>query len=627
MKARNRLHILYLILGLLASYSFLNPVQAQGLKHFITTEGDQLMNGEEPFRFISFNIPNLNYIEDEMAFHETNPYGLPNEYEMRDALSTIKEMGGQVIRMYTFPVYSESFPEDAPTYVEGPGKFNERAFRTMDTLLALANEYEIRIIIPFINNWKWMGGRPDFTAFHDKPTDAFWTDPKIIKDFKKTIKYILNRKNTVTGIKYKEDKAILCWQSGNELQSPVEWVLDIAKFVKKNDKNHLFMDGYYSLDHHPFHEESITSEYVDIITTHHYEANPAHTIRNIKKKAMELKGRKPMVITEFGFISTSAIETFLDTVIQHQNIAGALIWSLRYHHRNGGFYWHSEPMGSGLYKAYHWPGFTSGHQYDEANLMQTMRNKAFEIQNKPVPPVSIPSAPEMLPIMHVSCIKWRGVMGSCGYNIERADSPEGPWTVVGFNVSDANNPVFPGFHDKTAKIGATYYYRAKAMNSSGISDASEAVGPVLVGSQKVIDDMENKGICFHASENIQIETSQNRSYKEDLSRMTGKKGDELIYFVPGQLQKMDIYCFEKKEEAISVWGSTNNEDFFPLEAQAHHYINSETNYDYDKPVLYRSPQHNVVRYIKIKFEKTASLSRVEIEYTDKSNNSKEALKP
>jgi len=87
------------------------------------------MDGDEEFRFISFNIPNLNYVEDDMTFTRINPYDLPNEFEMRDAFETIKEMGGQAIRIYTIPVRNTNFPAEAPTHVEAPGKFNEEAFK------------------------------------------------------------------------------------------------------------------------------------------------------------------------------------------------------------------------------------------------------------------------------------------------------------------------------------------------------------------------------------------------------------------------------------------------------------------------------------------------------------------
>ena len=122
----------------------LSGIYAQGFENFITVSGSKLMDGDQQFRFISFNVPTLNYQEDEMSFTRTNPYRLPSEFEMRDVFETVKEMGGQVIRIYTIPVRNNDFPPESPTYVEGPGRFNEEAFRVTDMMLALANEYEIR---------------------------------------------------------------------------------------------------------------------------------------------------------------------------------------------------------------------------------------------------------------------------------------------------------------------------------------------------------------------------------------------------------------------------------------------------------------------------------------------------
>ena len=39
--------------------------------------------------FVSFNVPNLHYIEDDWRFTSTVRYRLPNEYEIHDALETL----------------------------------------------------------------------------------------------------------------------------------------------------------------------------------------------------------------------------------------------------------------------------------------------------------------------------------------------------------------------------------------------------------------------------------------------------------------------------------------------------------------------------------------------------------
>ena len=58
------------------------------LQHFITARGDQLLDGDQPFRFISFDIPNLQMIEDNVPFTVENPWRLPDQFELTDALAT-----------------------------------------------------------------------------------------------------------------------------------------------------------------------------------------------------------------------------------------------------------------------------------------------------------------------------------------------------------------------------------------------------------------------------------------------------------------------------------------------------------------------------------------------------------
>lgn len=48
---------------------------------------------------------------------------------------------------------------------------------------------------------------------------AFWIDPQVIADFKETIAFLVNRVNAHTGAPFKDDKAILGWETGNELEA------------------------------------------------------------------------------------------------------------------------------------------------------------------------------------------------------------------------------------------------------------------------------------------------------------------------------------------------------------------------------------------------------------------------
>ncbi len=594
---------------------FVNTLKSQGFEHFVTRNGAALMDGKDTLRFISWNIPNLNYVEDELTFEVTNPYDLPTEYEMRDAFETVKEMGGQVIRIYTIPVRNEKFPKDAPTFVEGPGQFSEEAFKVNDLMLALANEYQVRIIFSLLNNWEWMGGRPNYAAFRGKSANKFWTDKQLIEDFKKTIEFTINRTNTITGVKYKDDKSILCWETGNELGSPYSWTKEIAAHIKKLDKNHLLMDGYYAIDGRPVMKESIRDKNIDIITSHHYERSPLDMIKNIDRNLELIKGEKPYIIGEFGFESTSGLECILEKVITNKTISGALSWSIRYHHRNGGFYWHSEPLGLGIYKAYHWPGFASGEKYDERDLLWMFRDKAFKIQGVSTPPVSVPRAPTMLPVTDVNDIRWQGVAGAEGYNVQRREASEEAWQLVGYHISDARIQGFANFGDQTAEIGKEYFYRVCAINSAGVSGYSEAFGPVKVEKQAVIDNMENYGVVMDMH-NVNPVTGNDRTFKEIDSRMEGNYGAEMIYRVPGQFDSFKVYAFEFNDHwhFLEFFGSKDGEKWTQLNVHPTVFLNDEKNYDYAAPKLYHHNDRADIQFVKIRFKNKVQIARVEIYY-------------
>lgn len=589
---------------------------SQGFEHFITVSGHRLMDGDKPFRFISFNVPTLNYQEDEMSFKTTNPYTLPNEFEMRDVFETVRQMGGGVIRIYTIPVKNKNFPDEAPTYVEAPGMFNEEAFKVTDRMLALANEYKIRIIFPLLNNWQWMGGRPNYADFRGKDNDAFWTDPQLIDDFKKTVEFVVNRTNTITGVKYKDDKSILCWETGNELTSPIDWTVQITRYIKSLDKNHLILDGYHAIDNHTVREESLQEWSVDIVHSHHYEQNVSDTLKNIQRNVDIIKGRKPYIVGEFGFASTTAMGTVLDQVITTGEISGALTWSLRHHRRHGGFYWHSEPLGGGIYKAYHWPGFVTGQRYDETHLLNMYRKKAFEIRGMPELPVPAPKAPVLLPIENVYAVSWRGSAGASGYNIERATSKKGPWLQVGYNVSDADVPYFPLFHDENAEFGKQYYYRVTAINRSGVSEPSNIEGPVKVTQLALIDTMKNIGVPQQIKDVAPV-TGDDRKFKEIINRLRGDKGSEIIYKIPGKLNEFRVYAFEQEPVSrLAIEGSSDGEIWRTLEVSPQLYMNTETNYGYWIPKIYSYDKDKSLKFFKIVFNGVSQIARVEGSYTE-----------
>jgi len=516
---------------------------------FILARGDKLYEGDHEFRFISFNVPNLQLIEDNFAPGYNSPFIWPNEFEITDALESVRQMGGNVVRTYVLSVAREGSGMSDTVHVLGPGEFNEEAFRVLDLLLKIAREKGIRVIIPFVDHWHWMGGRAQYAGFRDKEPDDFWTDEEVISDFEQTIRFLMNRENTYTGVHYKDDPTIFAWETGNEISSPPEWTKRIAALIKSIDDKHLVIDGN-SL--HGVQAASLNDDNIDVLTTHHYPGQhdqPGKVMLAAIRQAREItRGKKPLFVGEFGFIPTDDVQAVLDYVIE-DGISGALIWSLRFHHRDGGFYWHSETQGKDIYRAYHWPGFESGEAYDEKQLMELMRSKAFEIQAMEPPARKPPAAPRLLACEDVNAISWQGSAGAEDYDVWRATNENGPWELIGPGVVDAARQYVPLFQDSTAERGGEYYYRIAASNSSGVSPPSNVIGPIIVEHSAIVDECEDLSLAA-AHQSVQPTSGKERNVREDNARLQLNPGGFLEYVVAEPISGWELIAFSEGEMSL-----------------------------------------------------------------------------
>ncbi len=596
----------FLIVSL--SFLFVQCASSQ-FTTYVTRDKDKLMDGDKEVKFISFNIPNLHYLEDYLPFNKTNPWRLPDEFEIRDALTSIKHLGGKVARMYVLSVKKEDDSPDIIRHVEGSGKFNEDAFKALDKVLQVANEVGVRVVIPFVDNWHWWGGPKEYAAFRGKERDAFWTEREIIEDFKKTIDFVINRKNTFTGELYKEDKAIFAWETGNELAPPFEWTREIAAYIKSLDKNHLLIEGIIAKD---LSQEAVEDTNLDILSTHHY-GDPKVSIEKIVNNQKLAKGKKPYLIGEYGIIPVQDIKTITDTII-NQGLVGGMFWSLRYRNREGGFYHHYEYNNV---ESYRWPGFTSGDWYNEKLILNYARDKAYQIDGTPRPQLPIPDEPTMLDIKNVSEISWQGSTGAQSYVIERKEEYVSDWIVLDDNADDSRYQYRPLFNDKTAEIGKRYFYRIKAQNESGYSDYSNIIGPVEVTYKKIVDEMENFDEVFQKDGELKLLTTEDiRKAKEDRSRLTGKEGSYIIYKTPLNIFELKVdYFVSQNGSEIKIFTSEDNQNFTELIPQKEIFSFGKNDYGFFDAVTLKSDSLNGgSKFVKILLSEGVQISRVEVSY-------------
>ena len=525
------------------------PPGNAGFSNYITVSGTKLMDGENELRFVSLNYP--------QATSDT-------PWEHANAMKTFRAMGGNVTRTYTIPVFNGQNSATAYiTGVDGEGNltFNEDALNMLDDVLAKANQYGIRVIVPFVDHWHWIGGMdgyvwlagesdgnaPSQSGFQDWAW-RFYSSEKCMDLFKQMITHLLNRTNSVTGIMYKDDPAILCWETGNEIgnRSQVErdeelsaWTNEVVAHVKSIDSNHLVLDGRMSMSPMSLSSDNLA----DILGAHYYEGNYAQRCEDDTRDAHN--AGKPFILGEFGAKVTAqpCIDVFQKGIENDTN--GIMMWSLRAHKDGFGYYFHNE---DGYWASYHWPGFESGNYYGETEIIrsiyayaQIVNGKASsyeEAKNIPIPAPEDEEAPLLYSengTPHdssfaggsVGDIKWRGVVGGAWYEIQRADGSvtdqdsDAFVTVAGAedyvydsgrNWEDKAHDCIAGFHDETALDGLTYSYRIRACNESGVGPWSNIV--VVDNVKHVVKDNLD---LIAVSSNDQNPTEIRRTYSSDHS--------------------------------------------------------------------------------------------------------------
>lgn len=482
-----------------ASPAFAKPTQDWPI---IKRNADVLYEGDKPFRFLGLAAPNIQANESQLRPDSSNRF--PDEYELRDLLSSIQRLGARATRAFAFSVYSAK-DNGVPAHITARRQYNEEAFRAFDLLLALCKEYDVRIIVPIIASQSFpvVRGVDEFAALSGNTMPgAFWTDENVKGDFKHFLHFLMNRRNTITGVLYKDDPAILAWQFGNEFDSyapdrkmngeqwkPIitQWELDMASYLKSLDPNHLLMEAGGDRN------VMLENPHIDIMSSHLYEywnrlsGAPTELAPLAKKERDATRGKKVLLIDEFG-LATVANQTALIKTIREEGISGGLLWSIRSHRRDGGFYYHNE--GGTPINSFHIPGFAAGYHFQEQQILDLIRREGYAMRGLAVPPMKKPDQPPVLR-GDAGALVWRGSTGASDYTVERSERKNNGWQVIATGIQDSiiydvkkyeEDKIYqpdPLWFDETGERGKRYFYRVKGRNAGGETIYSNVVEMAL----------------------------------------------------------------------------------------------------------------------------------------------------
>lgn len=339
------------------------PVVAQSSGGgFVTvSNGDFHLNGEV-YRFAGTN-----------AYHLPN-YQKANPSVVDRAMDGYQQAGVEVVRTWGFYDGPPQYENDITLQPEA-GVYSEENLRHLDKLIAKGKKHGVKFILALTNYWHELGGMPQYNAWDGHPEGGmqhFMNDPDTQRWYKDYIKMLLERVNTVTGVKYKNEPAIFAWEIMNEGRNPesdnpqelANWYQDIAQYIKSIDPNHLVSTGEEGFDYETPAEYSsgkYTNDYVlrapegtsylantsipeiDYGTAHWYPTrwvgdNPANVMQTQKAfmkdhaQIAEDLG-KPFVVGEYGFEgdgNSTQLKIYKDiwNYNEQHKIDGSLIWQL-----------------------------------------------------------------------------------------------------------------------------------------------------------------------------------------------------------------------------------------------------------------------------------------------------------
>jgi hypothetical protein len=253
----------------------------------------------------------------------------------------------------------------------------------------------------------------------------------------------------------------------------------MAAYLKQEDPHHLVMEAGGA-----DRAALIADPNIDVISDHLYEywnrlgGQPTELAPLAAESRRMCKGKKALIVDEFGLGATENLRALMEE-IRSDGIVGGLLWSVRSHRRDGGWYYHNE--GGTQVNSFHVPGFAAGYGYEETRMLDLVRRQAYLIRGEAAPAVAVPSPAPVL-MRQGDGLTWRGATGAASYTLERATTAEGPWTVVatgladsvifdvaGFEPSEAAKKALVLYTDESREAGKQYFYRIEGTNAGGES--------------------------------------------------------------------------------------------------------------------------------------------------------------
>ncbi|HEX6715939.1 MAG TPA: cellulase family glycosylhydrolase [Pyrinomonadaceae bacterium] len=348
-----------------------NVANNDSKNQFVRQRGGRFMIGQKPFRFVGANVSVMYRDQDRERMPET--------------LRQAAQAGIKVVRVWAF---GEGGPNDVKPVADfedwprhhyfrlAPGQWNEDEFVHLDRVIAEAAKNNIYVQLCLTNWWRDTGGVTQYlrwAGINDAADDRykygvnnekamlFYSNPETRRLYREHLEKLATRRNTITGVIYRDDPTIFGWELMNEAQAITgrgaerrAWFAEMSAYLKSLDPNHMIAPGAWGYRSSSERREWLADHAIptiDYCDVHNYPRDDHDSfvdspealkefIENRAAAAFSI--RKPLVFGEFGmgvdaFNGASQLEWYraLFEGSLRAGAGGAMFWILTPDPRRG----------------------------------------------------------------------------------------------------------------------------------------------------------------------------------------------------------------------------------------------------------------------------------------------------
>ena len=309
---------------------------------FVTREGPALLRGGLPYRIVGANMWYAAWLGADAE------YG--NRSRLVRELDRLQALGLNNLRIMAAAEEGPLQNSIKPGFTQHDGSDNLALLEGLDFAMAEIGKRGMTAVLVLSNFWEWSGGLQTllyratgqyidmgdpahpWPAFADA-TAAFYSNEVAVERYRAHVATVVGRTNSINGVPYAEDTAIMSWQHANEPRpggsdeaiarhqsAYLGWIGSTAALIRSLDANHLISLGQEGTQATNGREELVVAahENVDYLTAHIWPLNwgwvagddlpgtwpsgkqKVESYLEVHTRLAEQMG-KPLLVEEFGF--------------------------------------------------------------------------------------------------------------------------------------------------------------------------------------------------------------------------------------------------------------------------------------------------------------------------------------